>query len=364
MNLSPEALALSRKPDGVMTIAITARDQWLKLREADVTASIAAILLGADHYQTYWGLWMQKAGRLAPEPVASDPEISADGDEITMPPAGRGHAREAETVSMLQLLRPDWRVSYPLSAYWRNAGRHIGATPDCLVVRPDRQGFGVVQCKTVDPIKYREQWIDPDTQEVVPPVWIAVQAIVEAKLTGASWATVAVHRENWGSRPSVRIIDVLLHEGVWTGLVSEVETFWNSIEAGAPPHPDFRRDASGIMRLYADAEDRILTLDGDKASRALEIVAAREALKAREADGGAAEKERKVLDAELIWIMGNADTARLPDGRMIRAPTSKRINLDAEIIRKEMGADWAAQRSKLSTWRTVAVKAMKEGKAA
>lgn len=364
MNLSPEALALSRKPDGVMTIAITDRDQWLKLREADVTASIAAILLGADHYQTYWGLWMQKAGRLAPDPVASDPEISADGDEITMPPAGRGHAREGEAVAMMQMLRPDWRVSYPLAAYWRDPSKRIGATPDCLAVRPDRDGFGVVQVKTVDPIKYREQWIDPDTQEVVPPVWIAVQAIVEAKLTGASWAAVAVHRENWGSRPSVRLIDVPLHLGVWIRLCAEVISFWRSIQDDEPPHPDFRRDAAGIMRLYADAQDRISTLDGDKASRALEIVAAREALKAREADGGAAEKDRKVLDAELVWLMGNADTARLPDGRVIRAPTQRRVSLDGDAIRKEMGADWAAKRSKTATWRAVAVKAPKEERTA
>lgn len=359
-----ETLALSRKPDGVMTTSITDRDQWLKMREADVTASIAAILLGADHYQTYWGLWMVKAGKLAADAVASEPEISADGDEITMPPAGRGHAREAETVAMLQLLRPDWRLSYPLGVYWRDPGKRIGATPDCLAIDPAREGFGVVQCKTVDPIKYREQWIDPDTQEVIPPLWICLQAIVEAKLTGASWAAVAVHRENWGSRPSVRLIDVPLHQGVWARLVEEVAAFWRSIDADEAPSPDFRRDATGIMRLYADAEDRTSMLDGEKASRALEIIAAREALKVREADGGAAEKERKILDAELIWIMGNAESARLPDGRVIRAPTSKRTGLDADAIRKEMGADWAAKRSKISTWRTVAVKLPKEERTA
>ena len=353
--ISPQALAISAKPPGIVTIPISDREQWLKLREADVTASVLGAIRGVSPYTTYWGLWMLKAGRMPPEHVASEPEISADGNEITLPPAARGHQREPEAIGMLKLLRPDWRISYPLSSYWRDPARRLGATPDCLAVDPARRGFGVVQVKSVAPHVYAEQWTDPDTREIVPPVHVVLQAMMEMRLTGASWAAVAVHRENYGSRPSVRLIEIPDHAGVWARIVTDTEEFWASIAAGAEPAPDFKRDAEGIMRLYSDAEDRTVDLDGERAARIAAILDQRARLKEIEGQGNAAEKDRKVVDAEIIHALGNAEAGRLPDGRIIRAPTQRRSTIDAAAVRKEMGADWAAARSKTTAFRTIRV---------
>jgi predicted phage-related endonuclease len=352
--ISPHALAISAKPAGVVTIPISDREQWLKLREADVTASVVGAILGVSPYTTYWGLWMLKAGRMPPEHVAAEPEISADGNEITLPPAARGHQREHEAISMLKLLRPDWRVSYPLSSYWRDPERRLGATPDCLVIDHER-GLGVVQVKSVAPHVYAEQWTDADTREIVPPVWVVLQAIQEAMLTGAAWAAVAVHRENYGSRPSVRLIEIPLHAAVWARIIADTADFWASIDAGSEPAPDFKRDAEGIMRLYSDADDRTVDLDGERAQRIAAILDQRAKLKARESDGSAAEKDRKVVDAEIIHALGNAERGRLPDGRVIAAPTTRRATIDAAVVRKEMGADWAAARSKTSAFRVIKI---------
>lgn len=353
--ISPQALAISAKPPGIVTIPISDREQWLKLREADVTASVTGAILGVSPYTTYWGLWMLKAGRMPPDHVASEPEISADGCEITLPPAARGHQREPEAIGMLKLLRPDWRVSYPLSSYWRDPAWRLGATPDCLVVDPARPGFGVVQVKSVAPHVYAEQWTDPDTREIVPPVHVVLQAIQEGMLTGATWAAVAVHRENYGSRPSVRLIEIPLHAAVWARIVTDTAEFWASIEAGAEPAPDFKRDAEGIMRLYSNAEDRTVDLEGERAERVAAILADRAKLKEIEGQGSAAEKDRKVVDAEIIHALGNAEAGRLPDGRIIKAPTTRRTAIDAAIVRKEMGVEWAAARSKTSAYRVIKI---------
>lgn len=202
---------------------------------------------------------------------------------------------------------------------------------------------------------YAEQWIDADTREIVPPVWIVLQAIQESMLVGAKWAAVAVHRENYGSRPSVRLIEIPLHAGVWAKLTEEVALFWQSVDASIEPAPDFKRDAEAIMRLYADAEDRTVDLDGERAERLTAILADRAKLKARESDGSAAEKDRKTVDAEIIHALGNAEAGRLPDGRVIRAPTTRRVTIDAAAVRKEMGADWASARSKTSAFRTIKI---------
>lgn len=352
--LSPVAMALAQKPEGVVTIPIVDREQWLSLREADVTASVAGAILGVSPYLTYWSLWMLKAGRMPPDHVASEPEISADGNEVILPPAARGHQREPEAISMLKLLRPEWRISYPLGSYWRAPAMRLGATPDSIVYCPER-GLGTVQVKSVAPHVYAEQWTDPDTREIVPPVAVCIQAIHEAMLIGAKWAAVAVHRENYGSRPAVRLIDIPLHEKLWERLTADVAEFWASIEADAEPAPDFKRDAEAIMRLYADAEDRTVELDGERAERLTAILADRAKLKAREADGSAAEKDRKTVDAEIIHALGNAEAGRLPDGRVIRAPTTRRVTIDAAAVRKEMGADWASARSKTSAFRTIKI---------
>ena len=63
-------------------------------------------------------------------------------------------------------------------------------TPDLFVECPER-GRGIVQIKSVEGSIFRKKWRDPETNEIAPPLWIAVQGIVEAHLDGAQWAAVA-----------------------------------------------------------------------------------------------------------------------------------------------------------------------------
>jgi predicted phage-related endonuclease len=230
----------------------------------------------------------------------------------------------------------------------------LQSKPDSIVYCPER-GLGTVQVKSVAPHVYAEQWNDPDTREIVPPVSVCIQAIHEAMLIGAKWAAVAVHRENYGSRPAVRLIEIPLHEKLWEKLTADTAKFWASIDADVEPAPDFKRDAEGIMRLYSDAEDRTVDLDGERAARIAAILDERAKLKEIEGQGNAAEKDRKVVDAEIIHALGNAEAGRLPDNRIIRAPTTRRSTIDAAVVRKEMGAEWAAARSKTSAYRTIRI---------
>jgi hypothetical protein len=53
----------------------------------------------------------------------------------------------------------------------------------------------------------------------------------------------------------------------------------------------------------------------------LKLVARREALKLCESAGDAAAKERKIIDAKIIYLLGNAVRGTLADGRFIEAKT-------------------------------------------
>lgn len=305
--LSPEAMALAMTPADVQRIRIEDRAQWHALRAQDVTASVAGAVLGIHPYETPYGLWLLKSGRISAE-------IEETGAML------RGTLLEPAAITMLKRERPDWRVLYPLQHYWRNTAARIGATPDALVIDPARDGFGVVQIKTTEPLIFNRGWRDPETRELEIPLWIAVQALVEAKLTGASWAAVAVMRVGHGV--DFDVIDIPIHDGVWQRLVEEVALFWNRVDTGAAPDVDYGRDGALIAGLHAQDDGTQIDLSGD--NRIATILAEREALKAIEQAGTEAGKKRKDLDVEIIAKLGDAASGRLADGRVVIAKTVKR----------------------------------------
>ncbi len=305
--LSPKARAMIERVAGVSRHAIENREQWMALRERDVTASVAGAVLGIHPYQTPYGLWALKSGK-----------VEADMEETGA--MLRGTMLEPVAIEMLRRLKPTWLIDYPLGHYWRHDAVRIGATPDVLVVDPERQGFGVVQVKTAEPMIFNRSWRDPDTREIEVPLWIAVQALIEAKLTGASWAAVAVMRVGHGV--DFDVIDIPIHEGVWARLVDEVRAFWKRVETDNAPDIDFARDGALIAGFYPDDDGSTIDLSGD--NRIVAILDERRGLKEAEAAGAEAAKRRRDLDAEILAKLGTATTGRLADGRFVSAKTVRR----------------------------------------
>lgn len=215
------------------------RATWLDARKQDVTASVAGALLGIHPYQTPYGLWAEKSGRVA-------------SDDADNPVLRRGRLLEPVVIEMLREDRPDWSVEYRRNnAYYRHIEDRIGATPDAFATRPDIFGTGVVQVKTVADDKFRREWIDPDTGEIVLPLWIAVQAIVEATLTEASWACVAVMVIGRGI--DLQVVDVPLNTRVMHRLRREVREFWRMVDDGVEPGIDWNRDGAAVAEVYRDS---------------------------------------------------------------------------------------------------------------
>lgn len=215
------------------------RAAWLDARKQDVTASVAGALLGIHPYQTPYGLWAEKSGRV----------VSDDADN---PVLRRGRLLEPVVIEMLREDRPDWSVEYRRdNAYYRHVEDRIGATPDAFATRPDIYGRGIIQVKTVADDKFRREWIDADTGEVVLPLWIAVQAIVEAALTESTWACVAVMVIGRGI--DLQIVDVPLNTRVMARLRREVREFWRMVDAGEEPPIDWNRDGAAVAEVYRDS---------------------------------------------------------------------------------------------------------------
>jgi len=297
-----------------LRLPIADRDEWLRWRRDDVTASVAACLFGdgVHPYTTAYDLWARKSG------------LIDEGGEET-PAQRRGNLLEPVALALLAEERPDWKIE-PGRFYYRDIDARIGATPDALATRPDIAELGVVQIKTVGHHAFHRGWKD-EFGEVQTPLWIGVQATIEAALVDARWAAVAAMQIGDGGI-DMHVEDVPLHAGIMEKLRIAVAEFWRRVEAKQPYPPDFRRDAAIIAKIYRDDDGGEIDLSDD--ARVADLIAARQELSDREAAGAAATKERKAIDAEIIAKLGNAARGRLGDGRVIEARTVRRAGYEVK----------------------------------
>ena len=279
------------------------RAEWLAARKRDVTASDASTLLGVNPYKTPFELWAEKTGR---KPDEEDNEVFR-----------RGRAMEFIAIDWLREDYPDWKITHSYNnRYFRDPVGRIGATPDAFVVRPDRKGRGIIQIKSASDFSVKN-WIDPETREITPPLYVAVQALIEAELTKASYAMVALIVAGHGMKLHPPI-DIPLTPALMTRVRAEVADFWRVVGEGRHPAPDWKRDGELIEDLY-EPDGRIIDLSKDNMLPTILDEKARIA-----GEKTTIEKRLKEIKAELLDKMSGASAARISDGRMITATTVNR----------------------------------------
>lgn len=281
----------------VERLLLNSREEWLAARKPTVGASAAAALLGVHPFLTAFGLWADKTGRLPPE----------GGEES--PPLRRGRLLEPVALKLLGEERPHWLITantIPGGQMFVDRGARLSATPDAFATDPGRPGFGLVEVKTVEAGEFRRKWRDEEG-EVAPPLWVSVQAIVGAHLTGASWAVVAALVASYGL--DLHVVDVPIHAGVIERVRAETAAFWRLVDSGKVPDADYGRDADLIRRIFAEDDGEVIDLRTD--NRLAELIAEREA---RKADQKSADADLKEINAEIIAKLGTASAAETAEG--------------------------------------------------
>lgn len=270
---------------------------WHRYRGQDVTASVVGSLFDTHEWVSFYDLWAIKSGR-----VMSDPEESG--------PMKRGRLLEPVAVELLRELRPTWQITHNTGPgdYFRDVEARLGGTPDVLAIDPER-GPGVVQIKSVEQGAYRRKWM-VGGDDVEPPFWIALQATVEAYLTGSKWAAVAPLVIGFGVE--MPIIDIPLIPGVIDRIKAEVSEFWDLVESGEEPAPDYTRDGDTIERMYSLDEGEEIDLSRD--NTILDLIASRHRLK--EAAKGCF-REVGAIEAEIKHKLQGATVGHLAGGRKI-----------------------------------------------
>jgi hypothetical protein len=232
------------------------------------------------------------------------------GDEETVPMLW-GKALEPVAADIIRRQRYDWEVTYPVGYYYRDPEARIGATPDLQFV--DTKGRrGNVQIKTVSPWSYKK-WYNGETIE--PPLWIAVQAIIEAKLTGAEVCYVAAFSP-FAEDFRIPLIEIPLHEELYEKIKAEVAEFWVRVEGGRPYPPDYKKDAAEIAKRYPMDVGHEIDLSGDNA-----LPLAVDRLLGARATVSEAKELESAAKAEIAHKMGEAAYALISDGRRISFKT-------------------------------------------
>jgi len=299
-------------PSHVEQLRFKDRSAWLAARGKDITASVAGALFGVHEYTSPYELWAQKSGRL----------ISGSLDSAALE---RGEMLEPVAVRLLRRKRPEWEIHHNTGAetvYFRDAANRIGATPDTLVMCPDR-GPGTVQIKSVEQSVYRRKWT-PDGAEPEPPLWIAIQALLEAHMTGSRWACVAPLVVGYGI--DLPVIEIPLVGDVMPALIAKAAEFWAMVDSGEEPPADYSRDRQTIEAMYPTDNGGEIDLVSDRAVYAL--VEERAAL-----IEGKRSTEARIdqIECELKDRMRGAALAYLPGGLRMTWRTQRRVAPNGKV---------------------------------
>lgn len=264
-------------------IKIESREQWLKLREPDITASVVGALFSCHPYKTALRLYAEKRGAEFPD----QPE-----NKILR----RGRKLEPVVAQDVAQLRPRWQLTRA-TEYLRDPDRRLGATPDYFIA-DERGRRGVLQLKTAMPHIIERDWHDG----AEPPLWILLQASTEMLLDKADFAAVAVL--NVGDYETM-VFDLPRNLAVETKIEHSVREFWHQVEHGIEPAPDYGRDRAVLRALQPTPEaGKVLDLR-ERNDIPMMLADRARMLDERKANEPLIEK----IETELIHVLGDAERA-------------------------------------------------------
>lgn len=282
----------------VERLAPTTREEWLALRRETIGASEAACLLGIHPYTTTYEMFALKSGLI-------------DSDPTETPAMRRGRLLEDDALQIIGEERPNWTLTpnpIPGGLFYRDMAQRISATPDCFAVDPARPGKGVIQVKSLEPSIYRKTWKQEDGS-IEPPLHVAVQATIEAAMSGCTWAAAAALVVSFGM--DVKLVEVPLIPGLWERIRSEVAAFWRAVDANMPPDPDYSRDGSLIVEIFGQGDGTTIDLSGE--NHLPEILSEDERLREEIAT---AKARRDEIKAEIVHKLAGSTFATVPGWRV------------------------------------------------
>lgn len=287
---------------------------WKELRQQHVGASESAALFinpedaveGVHSYKSYYELWQEKSGHLAP--LELDEEIIMAG-QILEP----GIAELLEW-KLSKTLDKDIKVEKFEGYVSHDTIKGMGCTPDYVV-----HGYfdepAIVEIKNTSWLQFKRAWENEE-----PPLNYIIQLqhqLACMKHLGFKYGMVAACIG--GNR--IDHFDFEFNADIAAAIEKRVTQFWESVEKGIAPDPDGSPATSKALKRMFTESDSEKSLDfsdcGDFQHRLHELTQARLDKKAAE------EKERAATN----WLLHNikdAEIANINEEPALIAKTIKR----------------------------------------
>jgi predicted phage-related endonuclease len=285
-------MAVQRSP-------IEDRASWLAMRQGNINASEVAILLGQSPYGSAAQLYAEKKG-LRPPPAETGV-------------MRRGRWGEAAVFEALAEEQPDWEITRA-HIYLHDPELRFGGTPDGFAHRPDREGRGIVQAKTVGRSVFQSRWLggaEDDAPKL--PDGYRIQVLAEMVLSECAWGVLAalvLTEFDW----DLHVFDIDRDPIAEAAIRDNVAAFWRDhLDPGVMPPFEPAADGELIEALYPEARGTMVDLRGD--NRALVLIDEWENLKkaARDLD-----KAAETLKTEMQANLGPHTYGVVADGRCIQ----------------------------------------------
>lgn len=227
---------------------VARRDEWLSLRQRDVTASDAAAIWGASPHKTALALWAEKSGKL--EKFDTENAFARRGRHLE--PAILSAAAEC----------PEFRGD-PISRakeYWRSPSLRLGATPDAYLETEAAQE--PIDAKSV------ASWVFDRDWDGGPPLHIQMQVAIQAMLMNAprAWVACAVMTPDW----PVYIYEIPRNAEAEAKILAGVREFWRMVDEGEMPSP-VAKDNNTLAAMFGKVES-VKPLDWSNDDEAVELL--------------------------------------------------------------------------------------------
>lgn len=222
------------------------RDHWLQLRSQDVTSTEAAALFGISPYMTVYELYHRKRNADLGEIEENDRMVWGNRLERAI---AQGIA---EDLSL--------NVNY-LRQYMRLEGMRVGSSFDFEIINhPD--GPGLLEIKNVDGLVFRDNWQVNDDGSVEAPPHIELQAQHQMLVSGRKWSIIAA------LIGGNRVVTLRRQHDpeVGAAILAQCEAFWQMVDEGREPDPDYSRDVDTIRKLHGYIEpDKTIDMTDNEA---------------------------------------------------------------------------------------------------
>lgn len=264
-------------------IPFTTEQAWLDARRQDITSTESSALFGMSPYMTHFELWHRK--KSGAEPAFETDERMQWGNRLEAAIA-HGIAQDR-----------GWTIT-PMKDYMRLPAERIGASFDFVITNLPG-GPAHLEIKNVDYLAFRDGWIiDGDSFDEAPE-HIEVQVQHQMMVSGFTRSFIgALVGGN-----TTYVIERQRDEAVIGALRARIAAFWESIDENDEPSPIMPQDADAVIRLNQYANPgKILDVSGDA-----EIVTAVTEYRQAKREADAAEERAKVLKAELMVRLGDAE---------------------------------------------------------